>query len=64
MLIKGKGCPWNSVPECVDGIKISPFFEKLAYVFVKKGGSSLCLIKVCMQKDLCIHNLAYKTVFT
>lgn len=50
VLIKGKGCPWNSVPECVDGVKISPCFKKLAYVFVKKGGSSLCLIKVFMQK--------------
>lgn len=43
VLIKGKGRPWNSVPECVDGVKISPCFERLAYVFVKKGGSSSCV---------------------
>lgn len=43
VLIKGKGRPWNSVPERVDGVKISPCFERLAYVFVKKGGSSSCV---------------------
>lgn len=55
MLIKAKSCLWNSVPRCVIEAKISPCLKKLACAFAKKGRSSVCLIKVHMQKDLCVQ---------
>lgn len=55
MLIKAKSCLWNSVPRCAIEAKISPCLKKLACAFAKKGRSSMCSIKVHMQKDLCMQ---------